>query len=208
VRAPPSSRLPGSVPLDVAGGVGVPVFRPTLSGRRRVEPRSTAIASAIGSPPPTLPELLVIDKGVRPHHVQVRAGIVAGGSAMRRAVARLTGASGLLAGPGSLAAQVAGLADSLSQVLGEAASLGMVVPPPISNSVHDLRGWACRIDQGMAGQPVAVDAARLLGYLRGLPDHQLLALLADLPWARLDVLLDAVNATKSLTPHPHPRPRP
>jgi len=129
---------------------------------------------------------------------------VEGRRVMRRAVARLTGASGLVAGPGSLAAQVAGLADSLTDVLNQAVARSLVVPPPISNCVHDLRGWACRIDQGMAGQPAAVDAARVLAYLRSLPDHQLLALLADLPWGRLDVLLDAVNATPSPTPPPRP----
>jgi hypothetical protein len=194
------------VPLDVAGGVG-------RAGLAAHPERSAAGRAAVNSDrqchrlaAADLPESLVIDKGVRPHHVQVPAGIVAGGSAMRRAVARLTGAGGLLAGPGSLAAQVAGLADSLSQVLGEAASRGMVVPPPISNSVHDLRGWAARIDQGTATPTVAVDATRLLAYLRGLPDHQLLALLADLPWARLDTLLDAVNATQPLPLNPTPRP--
>jgi hypothetical protein len=39
----------------------------------------------------------------------------------------------------------------------------------------------------------------VLAYLRGLPDQQLLALLADLPWARLDTLLDAAN-THTLPP--------
>jgi hypothetical protein len=70
----------------------------------------------------------------------------------------------------------------------------------ISNCVHDLRGWAHRIDQGSTiHPPAAVDATRVIAYLRGLPDQQLLALLADLPWARLDNLLDAVNATQSPT---------
>ncbi len=121
---------------------------------------------------------------------------------MRRAIARLTSAGDLLAGPGSLARQLASLADTLTELLNQAASRGLVVPPPISNSVHDLRGWAARIDQGSAGRPAAVDATRVLAYLRGLPDQQLLALLADLPWARLDTLLDAVNTT---TPSPHAR---
>jgi hypothetical protein len=121
---------------------------------------------------------------------------------MRRAITRRTGTADLIAGPGSLARQVATLADTLTELLNQAASRGLVIPPPISNSVHDLRGWAYRLDQGTAARPAAVDATRVLAYLRGLPDPQLLALLADLPWARLDTLLDAVNTTK---PPPHPR---
>jgi len=109
---------------------------------------------------------------------------------MRRAITRLTGANDVAP---SLAGQIAGIADTLTQVLGEAATRNLAVPPPISNSVHDLRGWAFRIEQGTATAPAAVDATRLLAYLRDLPDQQLLALLADLPWARLDALLDAVN---------------
>jgi hypothetical protein len=42
-------------------------------------------------------------------------------------------------------------------------------------------------------RPTAVDATRLLAHIRSLPDRQLLALLADLPWPRLDALLDAIN---------------
>ncbi len=67
----------------------------------------------------------------------------------------------------------------------------------------NTRGWAHRINQGTAAtRPAVVDATRVLVYLRGLPDHQVMALLADLPWARLDALLDAVNAT---APPSHPR---
>ncbi len=93
------------------------------------------------------------------------------------------------------APHIIAIADSLTQLLSEAATRNLLIPPPISNSVHDLRGWAARISQGTAVRPTAVDATRLLAYLRGLPDHQLLALLADLPWTRLDALLDAVNTT-------------
>jgi hypothetical protein len=100
-----------------------------------------------------------------------------------------------------LADQILGIADRLTQILDQAATRSLAIPPSISNSVHDLRGWAYRIGQGTAARPAAVDATRLLAYLRGLPDQQLLALLADLPWARLDTLLDAVNTT----PFP-PRP--
>src|SRR6266540_5569318 len=133
---------------------------------------------------------------------RITLGLAAGRPAVRRAVARLTGTRGLVAGPGSLAAQIAGLADALVEVLDQAATRGLVVPPAITNGVHELRGWAFRVDQGTASRPAAVDATRVLAYLRGLPDQQLLALLADLPWARLDTLLDAVNTT---TPSPHAR---
>jgi hypothetical protein len=124
---------------------------------------------------------------------------------MRRAIARLTGTGDLLAGPGSLARRLASLADTLTELLNQAASRGLAIPPPIINSVHDLRGWAYRLDQGTAARPAAVDATRVLAYLRGLPDQQLLALLADLPWARLDTLLDAVNTTTPSPPGRSPR---
>jgi hypothetical protein len=91
--------------------------------------------------------------------------------AMRGAVARLTGTRTLAAGPGSLAGQITGLVDALVGVLDQAASRDLVVPPAITNSVHELRGWAVRVDQGTTvTQPAAVDATRLLAYLRGLPD--------------------------------------
>jgi hypothetical protein len=121
---------------------------------------------------------------------------------MRRAITRLTGTGDLPAAPGSLARQLASLADTLTDLLNQAAGRGLAIPPPISNSVHDLRGWAYRLDQGTATRPAAVDATHVLAYLRGLTDPQLLALIADLPWARLDTLLDAVNTT---TPPPYPR---
>lgn len=104
-----------------------------------------------------------------------------------------------------MARQIAGVAESLTDVLDQAASRSLVIPPPIGNLVHDLRGWASRIDQGMAGGPADVDATRLLAYLRGLPDHQLLALLAELPWARLDALLDAVNRRQPVSRPKSPR---
>jgi hypothetical protein len=126
--------------------------------------------------------------------------------AMRGAVARLTGTRTLAAGPGSLAEQITGLADALVGVLDQAASRDLVVPPAITNSVHELRGWAVRVDQGTTvTQPAAVDATRLLAYLRGLPDQQLLALLTDLPWARLDTLLDAANLQQPPSPSGRPR---
>src|SRR6266511_2351366 len=102
-----------------------------------------------------------------------------------------------------IAQQILGIADTLTQILDQAAARSLAIPPSISNSVHDLRGWAHRINQGTAAtRPAVVDATRVLVYLRGLPDHQVMALLADLPWARLDALLDAVNAT---APPSHPR---
>jgi hypothetical protein len=96
----------------------------------------------------------------------------------------------------ALAAQVVTLADSLAGTVSSATELNLVVPPPVSNAVHDLRGWAARVQEGGNGRPASVDATRLLAYLRDLPDQQLLALLADLPWSRLDALLDAVNVAR------------
>lgn len=125
-----------------------------------------------------------------------------GRPAMRRTIARLSGATGPVSSPGSLAEQLLGIADTITQVLDHAAAQRLAIPPPVVNSVHQLRGWANRIGHGAGGGPAAVDATRLLAYLRGLPDQQLLALLADLPWARLDALLDAAS---SPTIPPQPR---
>jgi hypothetical protein len=121
---------------------------------------------------------------------------------MRRMIARLAGATGPASGPGSLAEQLLGIADKLSQLLDHAAAQRLAIPPAVVNSVHELRGWAYLIGHGAAGGPADVDATRLLTYLRGLPDQQLLALLADLPWARLDALLDAANTTLPRPPSP------
>jgi hypothetical protein len=93
----------------------------------------------------------------------------------------------------ALAAQVATIANSLAGTVSNAAELDLPVPPPVSNAVHDLRGWAARVESGGSARPASVDATQLIAYLRGLPDQQLLALLADLPWSRLDALLDAVE---------------
>lgn len=98
-----------------------------------------------------------------------------------------------IADRGHLAQQSLGLADALTHLLRDAAALHLPTPPAVANTVHDLRGWACRISDGTAAGPVAVDTTRIIAYLRGLPDQQLLALLADLPWSRLDALLDAVQ---------------
>jgi hypothetical protein len=95
----------------------------------------------------------------------------------------------------ALAAQVVTIADSLAGTVSSAAELDLVVPPPVSNAVHDLRGWAVRVENGGGPRSATVDAARVLAYLRGLSDQQLLALLTDLPWSRLDALLDAVEVT-------------
>jgi hypothetical protein len=97
----------------------------------------------------------------------------------------------------ALAAQVATLADTLAGTVSSAVELDLAVPPPVSNAVHDLRGWAARVESGGSARPPSVDATRVLAYLRSLPDQQLLALLADLPWARLDALLDAVEVARS-----------
>jgi hypothetical protein len=120
---------------------------------------------------------------------------------MRRTIARLAGATDPASRPSGLADQLLGIADKLSQLLDHAATQRLAIPPPVVNSVHELRGWAYRIGYGAAGGPAAVDATRLLAYLRGLPDQQLLALLADLPWARLDALMDAANGP-TIPPQP------
>lgn len=93
----------------------------------------------------------------------------------------------------ALAAQVVTIANSLAGTVSSAAELDLAVPPPVSNAVHHLRGWAVRVENGGSTRPASVDATRVLAYLRDLPDQQLLALLADLPWSRLDALLDAVE---------------
>lgn len=121
---------------------------------------------------------------------------------MRRTIARRSGTTDPASGPGALAEQLLTLADTLTQLLNHAATHRLAIPPSVSNSVHDLRGWAARINHAPTAGPAAVDATRLLAYLRGLPDQQLLALLADLPWARLDALLDAVNAASPRPPSP------
>jgi hypothetical protein len=108
-------------------------------------------------------------------------------------IARRAGTTGPASGPGSLAEQLLAVADTLTQLLERAAALDLAIPPPIANTVHDLRGWAARISYGTATGAGVVDTTRVLAYLRGLPDQQLLAVLADLPWSRLDALLDAVQ---------------
>lgn len=122
---------------------------------------------------------------------------------MRRTIPRRSGTPDLASGPGALAEQLLALADTLTQLLNQATARRLAIPPPVSNSVHDLRGWAARINHTpTAAGPLAIDAARLLAYLRGLPDQQLLALLTDLPWARLDTLLDAANTAPPRPPSP------
>jgi hypothetical protein len=98
----------------------------------------------------------------------------------------------------ALAAQVVTIANSLAGTVSSAAELDLAVPPPVSNAVHDLRGWAVRVESGGNARPASVDATRVIAYLRDLPDQQLLALLADLPWSRLDALLDAVEVARPL----------
>jgi hypothetical protein len=106
----------------------------------------------------------------------------------------------------ALAARVVTIADSLAGVVSAAAELGLVVPAPIGNLVLDLRGWAARVEDGDSARSSSVDATHLLAYLRSMPDQELLALLADLPWSRVDTLLDAADAagTASLPESPAP----
>ena len=109
----------------------------------------------------------------------------------------------------ALAARVVTIADSLAGAISSAAELDLAVPAPVGNAVHDLRGWAGRVENGGSVRSTSVDATRLLAHLRDLPDQQLLALLADLPWSRLDALLDAVEAVdpvEAVPPPAHPDP--
>jgi hypothetical protein len=99
----------------------------------------------------------------------------------------------------ALAAHMVTIADTLAHAVGHAAMLNVAIPPPIGNAIHDLRGWAARLHHPGSARSAGANAARMIAYIRSLPDHQLLALLADLPWARLDALLDA-------TAEPNPEP--
>ena len=96
----------------------------------------------------------------------------------------------------ALAARVVTIADSLAGGVATAVELDLVVPTLIGNLVLDLRGWAARLDD-LGARSSSVDATHVLAYLRSMPDHQLLALLADLPWSRLDTLLDAANPARA-----------
>ena len=91
------------------------------------------------------------------------------------------------------AARITAVADDLAAIIDDAADLRLGTPSPVTNAVLDLRAWSARVFDDRAACPTAVDATRLLAHIRGLPDAQLLALLADLPWPRLDALLDAIN---------------
>jgi hypothetical protein len=95
-----------------------------------------------------------------------------------------------------LADRIATLADDLAAVINEADQLRLVAPTPVTNAVLDLRAWSVRLFDQHATRPTTIDATGLLAYIRTLPDRQLLALLADLPWSRLDALLDAVAAAE------------
>jgi hypothetical protein len=97
----------------------------------------------------------------------------------------------------ALAARVVTIADSLAGAVSTAAELDLAVPAPIGSLVLDLRGWAARVEEGGGARPSSVDATRVLAYLRAMPDQQLLALLADLPWSRVDALLDAAEAARA-----------
>ncbi len=105
----------------------------------------------------------------------------------------------------SLVERIATLADDLAAVIDDAAELRLVAPTPVTNAVLDLRAWSARVFDDSTTRPTAVDATRLLAYVRTLADRQLLALLADLPWPRLDALLDAINeplTSERLLVHP------
>jgi hypothetical protein len=106
----------------------------------------------------------------------------------------------------ALAARVVSIADSLDGVVATAVELDLVVPPPIGNLVLDLHSWAARVEDGGGTRSASADATRVLALLRSMPDHQLLALLADLPWSRVDTLLDAAEPARE--PRHQPRHQP
>lgn len=99
----------------------------------------------------------------------------------------------------SLADRIAALADKLAAVIEDAHQLRFPAPTPVSNAVLDLRAWAAHVVDKNATRPTTVDGTALVAYVRALPDRQFLALLADLPWARLDALLDAVQVSDQVT---------
>ncbi len=90
----------------------------------------------------------------------------------------------------ALAAHLAAIADTLVDAIDKAARLDLAVPPPVGGPVHGLRGSAARVIDPAATQPASVNTVGLLAYLYSLSEQQLLALLADLPWERLDALLE------------------
>jgi mRNA-degrading endonuclease toxin of MazEF toxin-antitoxin module len=94
-----------------------------------------------------------------------------------------------------LAERITGIADDLAGLIDDADQLRLAAPTPVTNAVLDLRAWSVRVFDHPATRPTTIDATGLLAYIRTLPDRQLLALLADLPWARLDALLDAVQVS-------------
>jgi hypothetical protein len=95
-----------------------------------------------------------------------------------------------------LAERIRGIADDLAAVISEADQLRLAAPTPVTNAVLDIRAWSVRLFDYSTTRPTTIDATGLLAYIRTLPDRQLLALLADLPWSRLDALLDAVAAAQ------------
>ena len=103
-------------------------------------------------------------------------------------------------GRSGLGQRITVIADDLAAIVNEAANLRLAVPTPVTNAVLDLRGWSARVLHDNTTQPTTIDATRLLAYIRTLPDRQLLALLADLPWPRLDALLDAIELTGKTSP--------
>jgi hypothetical protein len=122
---------------------------------------------------------------------------------LRRALSRRSRVEGRAA----LTDQVTTVADALAAIVSDATDLDVPVPPPITNAILDLRGWAGRIRDD-SSRPTTVDATRLLTHLRELPDTQLLALLADLPWARMDALIDAIAEPTPEPPSTSPKGAP
>ena len=95
-----------------------------------------------------------------------------------------------------LAERIATMADELAAAIDDADQLRLSAPTPVTNAVLDLRAWSVRLFDYQAIRPTTINATALLAYIRTLPDRQLLALLADLPWERMDALLDALAAAE------------
>src|SRR6266487_1946739 len=72
----------------------------------------------------------------------------------------------------SLAGRIATLADDLTAVIDDAAELRLMAPTTVTNAVLDLRAWSARVFDNSTTRPTAVDATRLLAYVRTLPDRQ------------------------------------
>ncbi len=82
---------------------------------------------------------------------------------MRYPPARRIDAKHPIRDPSGLAEQILGIADTLTQILEHAAAQRLPVPPSVSNSVHELRGW----------RPTPPPRRHSCGSRGRYPDHRL-----------------------------------